>query len=207
MLQCSECSNLWGAWLRVCALDRFNCWTHCQLLLCPAHTCLSPHPQVRCAGAVWLVSLLLHCGRHPRLLPLLPDAQQALSQLLGDQNELTQVLWGTCCVLASNCIQQSTHPWENTVSLPACQPRSQIDDCPCQSHLNVSAPEYMPVCGWPLLGLQEMASRGLAAVYDMADEATRKALLDSLMATLSGEQHPALSELELKWGLNSEWGV
>jgi proteasome component ECM29 len=31
-----------------------------------------------------------------------------------------------------------------------------------------------------------MASRGLAAVYDMADEATRKALLDSLMATLSG---------------------
>jgi hypothetical protein len=34
---------------------------------------------------------------------------------------------------------------------------------------------------------QEMASRGLAAVYDMADEATRKALLDSLMATLSGE--------------------
>lgn len=34
---------------------------------------------------------------------------------------------------------------------------------------------------------QEMASRGLAAVYDMADEATRKALLDSLVATLSGE--------------------
>ncbi len=32
-----------------------------------------------------------------------------------------------------------------------------------------------------------MASRGLAAVYDMADEATRKALLDSLVATLSGE--------------------
>lgn len=57
---------------------------------------LGPHPlavppQVRCAGAVWLVSLLLHCGRHPRLVPLLPDAQEALSQLLGDQNELTQV--------------------------------------------------------------------------------------------------------------------
>lgn len=50
-----------------------------------------PCPQVRCAGAVWLVSLLLYCGRHPRLLPLLPDVQQALSSLLGDQNELTQV--------------------------------------------------------------------------------------------------------------------
>lgn len=48
---------------------------------------------MRCAGAVWLVSLLLHCRRHPRLVPLLPEAQQALSQLLGDQNELTQV-WG-----------------------------------------------------------------------------------------------------------------
>lgn len=32
-----------------------------------------------------------------------------------------------------------------------------------------------------------MASRGLAAVYNMADEGTRKALLDSLMSTLSGE--------------------
>lgn len=51
----------------------------------------SPPAQVRCAGAVWLVSLLLHCGRHPQLRPLLPDVQQALSQLLGDQNELTQV--------------------------------------------------------------------------------------------------------------------
>lgn len=47
--------------------------------------------QVRCAGSVWLVSLLLHCGRHARLLALLPEAQQALSQLLGDPNELTQV--------------------------------------------------------------------------------------------------------------------
>ncbi|PRW21127.1 proteasome-associated ECM29-like protein isoform X1 [Chlorella sorokiniana] len=83
---------------------------------------LNSRTEVRCAGAVWLVSLLLHCRRHPRLVPLLPEAQQALSQLLGDQNELTQ----------------------------------------------------------------EMASRGLAAVYDMADADTRQALLDSLMATLSG---------------------
>lgn len=35
-------------------------------------------------------------------------------------------------------------------------------------------------------GVQEMASRGLAAVYDMADAETRQALLDSLTATLSG---------------------
>ncbi|EFN52702.1 hypothetical protein CHLNCDRAFT_138705 [Chlorella variabilis] len=83
---------------------------------------LNSRVEVRCAGAVWLVSLLLYCGRHPRLLPLLPDVQQALSSLLGDQNELTQ----------------------------------------------------------------EMASRGLAAVYDMAGEGTRKALLDSLIGTLSG---------------------
>lgn len=57
---------------------------------CPPASPALP-PQVRCAGAVWLVSLLLHCGRHPRLVPLLPDAQEALSQLLGDQSELTQV--------------------------------------------------------------------------------------------------------------------
>ena len=48
-------------------------------------------------------------------------------------------------------------------------------------------PECIRLCVWlATLDLQEMASRGLAAVYDMADEATRKALLDSLMATLSG---------------------
>jgi proteasome component ECM29 len=51
---------------------------------------LNPRVEVRCAGAVWLVSLLLYCGHHPRLLPLLPDVQQALGSLLGDQNELTQ---------------------------------------------------------------------------------------------------------------------
>ncbi|PSC71704.1 proteasome-associated ECM29-like protein [Micractinium conductrix] len=83
---------------------------------------VSSRVETRCAGAVWLVSLLLQSGRHPRLAPLLPDIQAALSQLLGDPNELTQ----------------------------------------------------------------EMASRGLAAVYDLADEATRKALLDGLIATLSG---------------------
>ena len=49
---------------------------------------------MRGAGAVWLFSLLLHCRQHPRLVPLLPEAQQALSQLLGDQNELTQVWRG-----------------------------------------------------------------------------------------------------------------
>lgn len=94
-----------------------------QILTAVVEECMvSSRVEVRCAGAVWLVSLLLHCGRHPRLVPLLPDIQEALSQLLGDQNELTQ----------------------------------------------------------------EMSSRGLAAVYDMADEATRKALLDSLVGTLSG---------------------
>jgi len=40
---------------------------------------------------VWLLSLVSYTGRHPRLLPLLPDIQDAFSQLLGDTNELTQV--------------------------------------------------------------------------------------------------------------------
>ena len=46
---------------------------------------------MRCAGCVWLLSLVSYTGRHPRLLPLLPDIQDAFSQLLGDTNELTQV--------------------------------------------------------------------------------------------------------------------
>lgn len=46
-----------------------------------------------------------------------------------------------------------------------------------------------------------MASRGLAAVYDMADAGTRQALLDSLMATLSGK--PLLLLDSIAWGL--EW--
>ncbi len=62
-----------------------------RLPYCFSQFRLHPALQVRCAGALWLVSLLLHCRRHPRLVPLLPEAQQALSQLLGDQNELTQV--------------------------------------------------------------------------------------------------------------------
>ena len=31
--------------------------------------------QVRCAGAVWLVSLLLYTGHHPRLMALLPQVR------------------------------------------------------------------------------------------------------------------------------------
>ena len=48
-------------------------------------------PQVRCAGCVWLLSLVSYTACHPRLLPLLPDIQDAFSHLLGDSNELTQV--------------------------------------------------------------------------------------------------------------------
>lgn len=46
--------------------------------------------QVRCAGCVWLLSLVSYTGKHPKLMPLLPDIQEAFSHLLGDQNELTQ---------------------------------------------------------------------------------------------------------------------
>ncbi|KAF5832303.1 proteasome stabiliser-domain-containing protein [Dunaliella salina] len=46
--------------------------------------------EVRCAAAVWLVSLLTYCGRHPALLPRLSEIQEALGGLLGDANELTQ---------------------------------------------------------------------------------------------------------------------
>ena len=68
-----------------------------QILAAVLDECLlHSRVEVRCAGAVWLVSLLLYCGRHPRLLPMLPDIQQALSALLGDQNELTQVRLGLC---------------------------------------------------------------------------------------------------------------
>ena len=46
---------------------------------------------MRCAGCVWLLSLVSYTGRHPKILPLLPDIQDAFSHLLGDSNELTQV--------------------------------------------------------------------------------------------------------------------
>ncbi|KAL3147888.1 hypothetical protein ABBQ32_002606 [Trebouxia sp. C0010 RCD-2024] len=46
--------------------------------------------EVRCAGCVWLLSLVSYTGKHPKLMPLLPEIQEAFSHLLGDQNELTQ---------------------------------------------------------------------------------------------------------------------
>lgn len=39
---------------------------------------------------MWLLSLVSYTGKHPKLMPLLPDIQEAFSHLLGDQNELTQ---------------------------------------------------------------------------------------------------------------------
>ncbi|CAD6254932.1 unnamed protein product [Miscanthus lutarioriparius] len=52
----------------------------------------SSRKEERCAGTVWLVSLTMYCGRHKKILELLPQIQEALSHLLGDPNELTQDL-------------------------------------------------------------------------------------------------------------------
>lgn len=46
--------------------------------------------EVRCAAAVWLISLLTYTGRHPVLVALLAQIQDAFCQLLGDSNDLTQ---------------------------------------------------------------------------------------------------------------------
>jgi proteasome component ECM29 len=50
----------------------------------------SSRPEERCAACVWLLALVLHTRRHPRLLTMLPEIQEAFGSLLGDQNELTQ---------------------------------------------------------------------------------------------------------------------
>ncbi|KAK3264270.1 hypothetical protein CYMTET_26979, partial [Cymbomonas tetramitiformis] len=50
----------------------------------------SSRPEMRCSGAVWLVTLLKHSGRQPLLVARLQDIHEALSHLLGDPTELTQ---------------------------------------------------------------------------------------------------------------------
>ncbi|CAI5535091.1 unnamed protein product [Closterium sp. Naga37s-1] len=51
---------------------------------------VSTRSEERCAGAVWLMSLLSFCGHHASMQRLLPQLQDAFSALLGDSNELTQ---------------------------------------------------------------------------------------------------------------------
>ncbi|CAI7781424.1 unnamed protein product [Closterium sp. NIES-53] len=51
---------------------------------------VSSRSEERCAGAVWLMSLLSFCGHHASMQRLLPQLQDAFSALLGDSNELTQ---------------------------------------------------------------------------------------------------------------------
>lgn len=52
----------------------------------------SSRKEERCAGTVWLVSLTMYCGHHPKIQQLLPEIQEVFSHLLGEQNELTQEL-------------------------------------------------------------------------------------------------------------------
>ncbi|RYR45698.1 hypothetical protein Ahy_A07g031502 isoform B [Arachis hypogaea] len=52
----------------------------------------SSRKEERCAGTVWLVSLIKYCGHHPTIQRMLPEIQEAFSHLLGEQNELTQEL-------------------------------------------------------------------------------------------------------------------
>ncbi|KAL2624396.1 hypothetical protein R1flu_008641 [Riccia fluitans] len=50
----------------------------------------SSRTDERCAGCVWLVSIISYSRKHARVQKMLPEIQEALSHLLGDQNELTQ---------------------------------------------------------------------------------------------------------------------
>ncbi|CAJ1971242.1 unnamed protein product [Sphenostylis stenocarpa] len=52
----------------------------------------SSRKEERCAGTVWLVSLIKYCSNHPTIQQMLPEIQEAFSHLLGEQNELTQEL-------------------------------------------------------------------------------------------------------------------
>ncbi|XP_062171204.1 uncharacterized protein LOC133876988 [Alnus glutinosa] len=52
----------------------------------------STRKEERCAGTVWLLSLTMYCGHHRAIQLMLPEIQEAFSQLLGEQNELTQEL-------------------------------------------------------------------------------------------------------------------
>ncbi|OVA18531.1 Proteasome stabiliser ECM29 [Macleaya cordata] len=52
----------------------------------------SSRKEERCAGTVWLLSLTMYCGHHPKIQQLLPEIQEAFSHLLGEQNDLTQDL-------------------------------------------------------------------------------------------------------------------
>ena len=48
--------------------------------------------QTRCAGCVWLVSLVSFTAASPAVQARLPDIQEAFGGLLGDAGELTQEL-------------------------------------------------------------------------------------------------------------------
>ncbi|XP_050238689.1 uncharacterized protein LOC126688135 isoform X2 [Mercurialis annua] len=52
----------------------------------------SSRKEERCAGTVWLLSLIMYSGHHPTIQQMLPEIQEAFSHLLGEQNELTQEL-------------------------------------------------------------------------------------------------------------------
>ncbi|CAN8246973.1 unnamed protein product, partial [Cochlearia groenlandica] len=52
----------------------------------------SSRKDERCAGTVWMLSLIMYCGQQPSIQLMLPKIQEAFSHLLGDQNELTQEL-------------------------------------------------------------------------------------------------------------------
>ncbi|RWW18021.1 hypothetical protein GW17_00018015 [Ensete ventricosum] len=45
----------------------------------------SSRKEERCAGTVWLVSLLMYCGHHPKIQQLLPEIQNDLTQELASQ--------------------------------------------------------------------------------------------------------------------------
>lgn len=41
----------------------------------------SSRKEERCAGTVWLVSMTMYCGRHPKILELLPQIQVCQSRM------------------------------------------------------------------------------------------------------------------------------
>ena len=159
---------------------------------------LDTKAEVRSAACVWLVALCTFTGKPPQLLRRLPEIQEAFSNLLGDSSELAQVfrpmthsgMWAVVqyarfmCGMMKVSRLLSAYPsfQSHVVHLLNILRRGWQSAFVCLLQI-------YSIC-WSMV--QEMASRGLSAVYQLGDEAGRAELLKSLMGTLQGAWRRAL---------------
>ncbi|MCO5551056.1 hypothetical protein L7F22_004553 [Adiantum nelumboides] len=174
----------------------------------------SSRKEERCAGAVWLVSIITYCGKHSHVHQLLPDIQQEPDcRILGNMkkqndkedpiedavqkckeemqlfiNKINRNLLGTIKSLEGRVTSQDEEIARLKKELQKVHSEEGELQLSLMEKINTIKEQeaFSHLLGEQNELTQEMASKGLSILYEIGDSTSKQELVKALVSTLSG---------------------